>query len=263
MRGGDSEWLTTGEAARLCSVERDTVLKWIKRGRIPAARTAGGHYRIASQDLERLLAPLPRRRAAGKEPAARALRCWEYLAAGGRIRNECRSCVAFQVGAAWCFRLRQREREAGFFCCGPRSCEECPYYRRINGLPARVLAVTQDGELRRSLASAHAGLVVTFARNAYEAARLVAEIWPALVIIDDEIGRGGGLELLESLASDRAAIGLRVIYAVAGEPSRAAVQRAGRHGGLAAVLKKPFGASAIQEVLAGIPVEAPPANGAE
>lgn len=262
MRGGDSEWLTTGEAARLCSVERDTVLKWIKRGRIPAARTAGGHYRIAGRDLERLLAPLPRRRLASQPQSGRALRCWEYLAAAGKIRNECRSCVAFQVGATWCFRLRRREPEAGFFCCGPRTCEECPYYRRIHGLPARVLAVTEDGQLQRSLASADPGLAVTYARNAYEAARLVSEIWPALVVIDDEIGRGRGLELLESLASDPAAIGLRVIYAVAGDARRRAV-RVGRRGGLAAVLRKPFGASAIQEVLAGIPVEAPPVNGEE
>lgn len=260
MRAGDSEWLTTGEAARLCSVERDTVLKWIKRGRIPAARTAGGHYRIASRDLQRLLGPLPPRRAVGEEPPARALRCWEYMAVAGNIRNECRRCVAFQVGATWCFRLRQREQEAGFFCCGPTSCEDCPYYRRVAGLPARVLAVTVDAELRQSLASGHPDLAVTFARNAYEAARLVPEIWPALVVIDDEIGRGGGLELLESLASDRAAIGLRVIYAVAGEARRAALQRAARHGQLAAVLKKPFGASAIEEILAGVPVEAPPVN---
>ena len=45
---------TTGQAARLCSVTPDTVLKWIKAGRIEAQRTAGGHYRISPQELERL-----------------------------------------------------------------------------------------------------------------------------------------------------------------------------------------------------------------
>jgi excisionase family DNA binding protein len=257
---GDPEWLTTGEAARLCSVERDTVLKWIKRGRIPAARTAGGHYRIASRDLNRLLAPLPRRRLGSKKPAAWALRCWEYLAVAGTIRSECRSCLAFQVGAAWCYRLRQREKEAGFFCCGPRSCEECPYYRRIAGLPARVLAVTEDGGLRKSLQSADPGVAVTFARNAYEAARGVAAIWPALVVIDDEVDRGGGLELLENLVSDRVAFGLRVVYAVASESRRSALESAKHRGALVAILQKPFGVEAIREILAEIPVEAPPAD---
>jgi excisionase family DNA binding protein len=255
---GDREWLTTGEAARLCSVERDTVLKWIKRGRIPAARTAGGHYRIASRDLDRLLAPLPRRRLVGQEPAAHALRCWEYLAVGGKIRNECRSCLAFQVGAAWCYRLRQREQEAGFFCCGPKSCEECPYYRRIAGLPARVLAVTEDGRLRRRLESADPSVALTFARNAYEAARIVPQIWPALVVIDEEVDRGGGLQLLENLLSDRAAIGLRVVYAVASESRRPMLEGAKRRGALVAILKKPFGLGSIREILAQTPVEAPP-----
>jgi excisionase family DNA binding protein len=260
---GESEWLTTGEAARLCSVERDTVLKWIKRGRIPAARTAGGHYRISSQDLERLLAPLSWRRSAGTGQLVRSLRCWEYLAVAGKIRDECRGCLAFQVGAAWCFRLRQREREAGFFCCGPKSCEQCPYYRRIAGLPTRVLAVTEDEQLRRDLASAGPSLSVTFARNAYEAARAVPEVWPALVVLDGEIGRAGSLDLLESLLSDRAAVGLRVIYAVAGETGRAVAERLRRRGEAVAVLRKPFGVSAIQEILAGLPVEAPPADTGE
>ncbi len=261
MSGADPEWLTTGEAARLCSVERDTVLKWIKRGRIRACRTAGGHYRIASEDLERLLTPLPTR--SGAERRAPALRCWEYLAVEGEIRSECRNCLAFEVGAAWCYRLRRRAQAAGFFCCGPKSCEECPYYRRIAGLPARVLVVTEDSALRRALAPGDPSVALTFARSSYEAARLVPELWPALVVIDDEVDRHGGWELLESLLSDRAAAGLRVLYAVGSAGRRAEVKRGNRRGALLAVLKKPFGVSMIQEILAETPVEAPPAGKSE
>ena len=47
--------LTTGKAARLCSVKPDTVLKWIKKGVLPATRTIGGHYRVEEQDLLRVL----------------------------------------------------------------------------------------------------------------------------------------------------------------------------------------------------------------
>ena len=46
-----SPLLTTGKAARLCSVKPDTVLKWIKKGVLPATRTVGGHYRVEEQDL--------------------------------------------------------------------------------------------------------------------------------------------------------------------------------------------------------------------
>ena len=51
----EGQWLTTGQAAKYCSVKPDTVLKWIKRGRLTAERTPGGHYRIRPKDLEPLI----------------------------------------------------------------------------------------------------------------------------------------------------------------------------------------------------------------
>jgi len=51
----ESRHLTTGEAAGLCSVKPDTVLKWIKKGQLQAAKTAGGHHRIEYRDLQSFL----------------------------------------------------------------------------------------------------------------------------------------------------------------------------------------------------------------
>jgi excisionase family DNA binding protein len=51
------EFITTGQAASLCSVTPDTVLKWIKAGKIPASRTPGGHYRISRSDVEQFITP--------------------------------------------------------------------------------------------------------------------------------------------------------------------------------------------------------------
>ena len=64
-------FLSTGEAARICSVTRDTVLKWIHSGRISAIRTMGGHHRIDFRDLERFMTELPslQRNEAKAEPA--------------------------------------------------------------------------------------------------------------------------------------------------------------------------------------------------
>ena len=38
--------LTTGQAARYCSVSQATILNWIKQGSLKAYATPGGHYRI-------------------------------------------------------------------------------------------------------------------------------------------------------------------------------------------------------------------------
>ncbi len=89
MDGDRQDWLTTGQAARFCSVKPDTILKWIKRGRLRAERTAGGHYRIQRQELE----PLILRPRATADPRTNPvfpgnpLRCWEYLGASDRASS--------------------------------------------------------------------------------------------------------------------------------------------------------------------------------
>lgn len=50
----DGEFISTGQAAKICAVTPDTVLKWIKGGRLNARRTPGGHYRIDRRDLQEL-----------------------------------------------------------------------------------------------------------------------------------------------------------------------------------------------------------------
>ena len=46
--------ISTGKAAKMLSVTPDAVLKWIKKGKIPARRTPGGHYRIPLDAVYRL-----------------------------------------------------------------------------------------------------------------------------------------------------------------------------------------------------------------
>ena len=52
MAQPDPYLLTTGQAAKLCEVVPDTILKWIRKGRLRGTRTAGGHYRINPRDLQ-------------------------------------------------------------------------------------------------------------------------------------------------------------------------------------------------------------------
>lgn len=48
-------FVTTGEVARRCGVQINTVKNWIQSGLLPAVRTPGGHWRIAADDFARFL----------------------------------------------------------------------------------------------------------------------------------------------------------------------------------------------------------------
>jgi len=46
-------YLTTGQVARACQVSVVAVKKWIRRGKLKAFRTPGGHFRIAADEFQR------------------------------------------------------------------------------------------------------------------------------------------------------------------------------------------------------------------
>lgn len=47
--------LTTTEVARLLGVDRTTVARYVRQGKLPAIHLPSGHVRIRREDLERLL----------------------------------------------------------------------------------------------------------------------------------------------------------------------------------------------------------------
>ena len=47
--------LTTGQVAEYCQVSQATILNWIKKGKLEAYATPGGHFRILLADLLSLL----------------------------------------------------------------------------------------------------------------------------------------------------------------------------------------------------------------
>ena len=48
-------WVTVKAIADYCMVERVTVRRWIKGGKLQAFRLPSGHYRIAKEDFRDLL----------------------------------------------------------------------------------------------------------------------------------------------------------------------------------------------------------------
>ncbi|MDV6271870.1 MULTISPECIES: BldC family transcriptional regulator [Rhodococcus] len=49
------EWLTTKQVAALFHVDRTTVSRWAREGKVGTLRTLGGHRRYRRSEIEKLL----------------------------------------------------------------------------------------------------------------------------------------------------------------------------------------------------------------
>jgi excisionase family DNA binding protein len=248
-----SALLTTGEAARLCAVKPDTVLKWIKKGALPATRTIGGHYRVDEQAVLTVLAQddAPEDRAHEKVLCSRPMRCWEYMNNGPGA--ECRECVVYKIHASWCFRMSAAVRGNGQvkrFCTG--ICQECPYYRRVHNLPSNVIVITQDEKLIQDLAKRESPEVsFRFARRGYDASAIVSVFRPAFVVFDQALLDHLGVALLDALATDSRTLGARILVAVRKESVGLHIH----HRAIYATIQEPFQADEIVAIVNRIPVE--------
>jgi len=276
MSAENSELLTTGQAAKLCAVTPDTVLKWIKKGRLKASRTAGGHYRVALPDLRPFMAGFGQEAGValsrvsratpasvdGTEPPPDDVPCWEYLALEGDVREECKQCVVYRVRATRCFLMAGLEGNVGHskqFCEG--SCEDCVYFQRIQGGSAPVLFITADQSLESKIECFEEGTItLRFARNGYEASAMVEEFRPEILIIDLENLPDQGFGLLDSVAADPRLPHVRVILVVPVGAIERVLQRP-RHRLVVSVLEKPQVCGHIADIVNGslIPLPAPSA----
>jgi excisionase family DNA binding protein len=256
MTNDESRQLTTSEAAEFCSVQPDTVLKWIKRGKLRAARTAGGHHRIEYRDLEPFLRAscVGRKAQVTDETAVRPVRCWEFFSNQGVLRDACKECVVYRVRAAWCFEMLGLGTEGGhvkLFC--QDSCEDCAYYRRVKGLKIHVLVASQDEDLIRRLAEEESeSLSLRVVRNGYEASSVIHDFRPAFAVVDQDLIPDGGRELVECLTTDSRVPGLEIILAV---PRARRRRRKDSQKRAVAVLVKPFGLDRLTAVVNRLPVE--------
>jgi excisionase family DNA binding protein len=272
MSSERSDLLTTGQAAKLCAVTPDTVLKWIKKGRLKASRTAGGHYRVALPDLRPFLAgfgqgeePEHRRQPTapvsshdGTEATAEEVSCWEYLAVNGNVQEECKQCVVYRVRATRCFLMAGLEGDVGHsrqYCQG--SCEDCVYYQRLQGGSASVLFITADQSLEGQIEGFQGGEVsLRFARNGYEASTVIQDFRPEILIIDLEGLPDLGFGLLDSIAADPRLPHARVILVVPPGTIERVLQRP-RHRLVVSVLEKPQVCGHIADIVNGSLVQLP------
>jgi excisionase family DNA binding protein len=207
--------LSTGKVARVLSVTPDTVLKWIKLGRLPAVRTAGGHYRVAPEDIDRLVGGDE-----GPDTASEAtgfVHCWEYYGTDGTASGRCLDCLVYRAQAIRCYEMSGLEPESGYagvHCT--TSCEECEYYRNVARPSRRVLIVSPSPDLRQRLGEggADSALELEFASSEYECAAICAEFRPDYVVIDGALSRRTRESLCSHLAADRRIPGVTIVFAI-------------------------------------------------
>lgn len=254
--------LSTGQVAKLCGVKADTVLKWIRDGKVRATRTYGGHFRIHADDASALLSRRQNTTAlrvfnnTPSAPAREHLRCWEYMPCGAGTPGDCHRCAVYLTRAAWCFELRRLTAGCGqmaVYC--DTTCADCTYFRHVTSSLTEVLIVTSDSDVEQSLRTEHQGLRLTFAHNAYEAGARVATSKPAFAVLDLDPASCEQWQLLIDFQKDRQTRGIHVILV---EHRRRASADRELPPGVIAALRKPFDASDLTRIVDAYHVEKAP-----
>ncbi len=212
-----SKYLSTGQAAKVCSVTPDTILKWIRSGRLPARRTPGGHHRIDRRDLDEIL-PVALAAIQAK-PAGPGdtdfFYCWQYKGRGELLVG-CRDCVVYALRAQRCYEVTKvapELRHDKLFCAV--SCEQCDYYQQTHEQGTNVLVVTGDAKLAEKLRNdaAQASFNLEVADGAYACSAIVERFRPDFAVVDYALGPQLSWDITTRLTEDARIPFVRIIFA--------------------------------------------------
>jgi len=238
--------LTTGQAARACSVTADTVLKWIRSGVLPSRRTPGGHHRIDERDLHKVAGPLAARgnRPEPAQPPSFQF-CWEYKGKKG-TPNGCRKCVAYLARAQRCYELAGLVHSA-VLC--KSTCRDCDYFRWIREQTTNLILVTGDPMLTRRLQAgcAEPCFNLEVAEDEYACSALIDRFRPDFVIVDSHLGRTNAAVLIRHLLKDPRIPAVQVMLAAEEKSSHGMVDRK-----TVATIRRPSGAEDIHRLVQSV-----------
>lgn len=245
------EYLTTSQAARLLKVTPDTVLKWVKAGKVKSYRTLGGHFRIPISELNLPAAPA----AQPSSPEGQEqdhFYCWEYLAGGGEIKAECTDCITYRSRAQRCYELKDLPGEFGclnLLC--DTECGECEYFKIVNGQGINVLVVSENVKIIHNIEaqSSSNGFQIRFAANEYEAAVVIQTFRPDYIVVDCALGKQRTQSMCRNLFSD---IRLPVIRIILSSKTRRTRDYCDKE--IFGWIKKPFSLQQLKDCIRGVPV---------
>jgi len=210
-------FLSTGQASKLLSVTPDTVLKWIKQGRLPAFRTAGGHYRISMENINSLTgnAELTALDDVSYPPEENLLYCWEFFRDNNKTRKGCHDCLAYRAQALKCYEMNHLSEEMGRNGDGKSGCDDCSYFRYLQGRPYNILVITDDQNCRELLINERGEekIIFQFATCEYECALIIDRFRPDFVLLDCTMEEDKCRELCHHLANDPRILGSTIILA--------------------------------------------------
>ena len=209
------EFLSTGETAQFFSVTPDTVLKWVKAGKISASRTPGGHYRIRRNLINHdINTDEVQQHAQKRESPFRY--CWEFKAKFGKVQPGCHKCIVYRSRTKRCYEMSNLPYEAGhskLFCSG--TCDDCDYYNLVSGQKHNVLVVSDRSNLRVILEadSKKANFNLEFTDCEYHCSMIVEKFRPDFVVMDCSLGDKRSREFAKNIAQDPRIPFVRVILA--------------------------------------------------
>ncbi|MCP4725756.1 MAG: excisionase family DNA-binding protein [bacterium] len=212
--------LSTGKAAKVCGVTPDTVLKWIKKGKVKALRTAGGHFRIDTESLKPFISKEMKSggmvNASASPDNTDVSYCWEYHSRNGLLKSGCRDCMVFRAKAEKCYLMAGLGQDSGHLgiCCQD-SCHTCEYFRFINKASYNVIVISDNEKLKQMLKSeSYNDLSIEFTCCGYETAMIVQDFHPDYIVIDDSMEKFVTEEISEHLVKDQRVHGAQIILAV-------------------------------------------------
>ncbi len=248
----DKKYLTTTQAAKLLSVSSDTVLKWVRAGKLASYRTPGGHCRIPSNAVDGLL---PENTVGQQQmlpsPEVPPIQyCWEYNSATGELNEDCRDCIVYQSRARRCYEFRDVPEEFGYLRLHCKStCDECDYYQVVKEQGVNVLLITRSTTLIDRLNDQDTGdrFHLRFATSEYETSATIEGFRPDYVVVDCSLGIRKAKNICDHLVADSRIPVTRLILASKDE-------RATRDCGheIMGWLRKPFNIQHLREFIATI-----------
>lgn len=249
----NKEFLTTSQAAKVLSVSPDTVLKWVKAGKIKSNRTLGGHFRIPVSEVKMFNGSVSDDFENGNNglTAVPYQYCWEYLAAGGAIKSECKDCITFRSRASRCYELK--DIPGGLGCLNlmcDTECSRCEYFKVVNGQKLNILILSENNNIVQDLESLDENGIfrIHFSEDEYSAAIAIQEYRPDYIIVDCSIGKRRTGYICNNLFND---IRIPVVRIILSSKSKNIKDYCDKE--VFGWIRKPFDVEQLRECIRGVP----------